>query len=97
MPIYEYRCQKCHHHFEEIQKVVDAPVASCPKCHGKVSRLISQTRFSLKGEGWYKDGYSKPAPKKEASKETRPAESKGDDGKPATPPTSPTTPPTKGS
>lgn len=63
MPIYEYQCASCHHHFEEIQRHSDPPVAQCPKCQGAVNRLISQTRFALKGEGWYKDGYAKPAPK----------------------------------
>lgn len=61
MPIYEYKCQKCHHTFEEIQKVNDPHVASCPKCDGTVERLISQTSFALKGGGWYKDGYAKPS------------------------------------
>lgn len=65
MPIYEYQCAACHHQFEEIQKLSDPPVAECPKCHGTVQRLISQTSFALKGEGWYKDGYHKPAPKKD--------------------------------
>ena len=27
-------------------------------CGGKLKKLISQTSFSLKGGGWYKDGYS---------------------------------------
>lgn len=61
MPIYEYQCQKCQHQFEEIQKVSDPHVAVCPKCNGAVERLISQTSFSLKGGGWYKDGYAKPS------------------------------------
>lgn len=93
MPIYEYRCQKCHHHFEEIQKVSDPAVAECPKCHGTVQRLISQTRFALKGEGWYKDGYHKPAPKKEAEVAPKPAEKSAE--KPAE--TKPSSTPTKGS
>lgn len=87
MPIYEYKCASCHHQFEEIQKVSDPHVAECPECHGTVQRLISQTSFALKGEGWYKDGYAKPAPKKDdAGSKEKPAESK-----PATPS------PTKGS
>ncbi len=83
MPIYEYQCQKCAHQFEEIQKVNDPHVAACPKCGGAVDRLISQTSFSLKGEGWYKDGYAKPAPKAEP----KPAESKPAETKPVSPPT----------
>ncbi|MGH9391923.1 MAG: FmdB family zinc ribbon protein, partial [Vicinamibacteria bacterium] len=41
MPIYEYRCTKCGHRFEVIQKVSDASVSKCEKCKGKVERLIS--------------------------------------------------------
>lgn len=61
MPIYEYQCQKCQHKFEEIQKVSDPHVATCPQCGGTVERLISQTSFALKGGGWYKDGYATPS------------------------------------
>lgn len=78
MPIYEYRCQKCQYQFEEIQKMSDPPVAVCPKCNGQVERLISQTSFALKGQGWYKDGYSsvKPEPAKPAAAATTTATDK---------------------
>lgn len=65
MPIYEYRCKACGEIFERFQRISDAPVRKCPKCGKGVERLISQTSFTLKGEGWYKDGYS---PKKETQK-----------------------------
>jgi putative FmdB family regulatory protein len=87
MPIYEYQCQSCHHHFEEIQKVSDAPIACCPKCKGTVDRLISQTSFALKGEGWYKDGYAKPAPKKDDTASTKSAEKPAENKPAVTPPT----------
>ena len=29
-------------------------------CGGKCKKLISKGTFSLKGGGWYKDGYVKP-------------------------------------
>ncbi len=53
MPMYEYRCQSCNHQFELRQKFSDAPATECPQCGGKVEKLISQTAFSLKGEGWF--------------------------------------------
>lgn len=81
MPIYEYQCQNCRHRFEEIQKLSDPPVSKCPKCDGSVNRLISQTSFALKGEGWYKDGYVKPAPVKTDA--AKPADTKAADAKPA--------------
>jgi putative FmdB family regulatory protein len=59
MPIYEYECAACGHQFEEMQKMSDPPVRTCPKCKKKkVERLISRTAFQLKGGGWYADLYS---------------------------------------
>jgi len=58
MPIYEYRCKKCSKEFELVQKITDDPMSECPDCGGKVERLVSATSFSLKGGGWYKDGYA---------------------------------------
>lgn len=57
MPIYEYQCNSCGDQFELHQKFSDEPAKECPKCGGQVHKLISQTGFSLKGGGWYNDGY----------------------------------------
>lgn len=78
MPIYEYHCADCGEEFEFLQKMSDPPLATCPKCQKQVKRLISQTSFSLKGSGWYKDGYSPPKVKgeKAASETTSSGESK---------------------
>jgi putative FmdB family regulatory protein len=67
MPIYEYTCKSCGKIFEKLQKINDKPAISCPNCGKTVKRIISQTSFSLKGEGWYKDGYTSKnnAPKSE--------------------------------
>lgn len=79
MPIYEYRCRKCGHEFEEWQKITDPPVEKCSACGGRASRLISQSSFILKGTGWYvtdyarKDGGSCAAPppaKKESASQS---------------------------
>lgn len=33
MPLYEYRCQSCDHHFEILQRMGDgAEGLSCPRC-----------------------------------------------------------------
>ena len=40
MPTYEYECQSCHHHFEQAQNMSDAALTKCPKCNGKLERLI---------------------------------------------------------
>lgn len=57
MPIYEYKCE-AGHEFELQQSIKDEPVKTCPICQRRCQRLISRTSFHLKGDGWYKDGYS---------------------------------------
>lgn len=58
MPIYEYQCTACDHQFELRQKFSDEPAKECPSCGGEVKKLISAAAFSLKGGGWYTEGYS---------------------------------------
>ena len=65
MPIYEYKCDLCNGLWEEIQKFSDEPLTVCKSCEkvGGVHKLIpGQMNFILKGEGWYKDGYSSSQP-----------------------------------
>ena len=61
MPVYEYQCNACDNTFELRQKFSDEPVKTCPDCGGDVTKLISSTAFSLKGGGWYGDGYGSGA------------------------------------
>ena len=69
MPLYEYICEACDHEFDMIQKFSDKPIKKCPECGKlKVVKKVSMTGFKLEGGGWYKDGYSKDAPKKEKKK-----------------------------
>jgi putative FmdB family regulatory protein len=49
MPTYEYRCAKCGHQFEHSQGIKDAPLRRCPKCGGKINRVISGGGFLFKG------------------------------------------------
>ncbi len=58
MPLYEYQCEACGLVFEARQKFSDAPLSSCRECGGKVEKLISRAGFSLKGGGWYDQGYT---------------------------------------
>lgn len=57
MPIYEYRCAKCGHTLEAIQKIDDRPLSKCPECSGKLEKLVSRAAFQLKGGGWFSEGY----------------------------------------
>jgi putative FmdB family regulatory protein len=59
MPTYEYSCANCESEFEVEQRITEDPLESCPKCRSRrIKRLISQTFFTLKGGGWYADGYA---------------------------------------
>lgn len=59
MPIYEYDCPGCGQSLEVIQKISEPSLEVCPRCGGKsLKKLTSLNSFSLKGAGWYRDGYS---------------------------------------
>jgi len=59
MPVYEYHCNKCQKEFEVNQSIISTQ-AQCPDCGLSTNkRLISLSSFALKGDCWYKDGYSK--------------------------------------
>lgn len=78
MPIYEYRCQSCGKVTEILQKMSDAPLKQCPKCKGKVEKLISRSSFQLKGTGWYVTDYA--GKKSSSDSESKTSESKSDSG-----------------
>ena len=84
MPLYEYRCKKCGHLFEKIQKFSDKLVKKCPECGGPVEQTISAPAVQFKGSGWYVTDYAKKsaAPSSDSgskeSKETKKDEKKSD-------------------
>lgn len=58
MPIYEYKCSKCEHQFEIIQRISDIPIEVCPECsQTSVNKLVSAPSFRLKGGGWYETDF----------------------------------------
>ncbi|MER3427809.1 MAG: FmdB family transcriptional regulator [Pyrinomonas sp.] len=59
MPIYEYRCKECAAHLEILQKINDAPLATCPECGGKLEKQWSLSGFQFKGSGWYVTDYAR--------------------------------------
>jgi putative FmdB family regulatory protein len=61
MPIYEYKCVECDSSQEKLQSYMQRKdEIKCDKCDGTAKRLeVNKTSFSLKGKGWYKDGYQK--------------------------------------
>ena len=65
MPIYEYRCGACGHHLEALQKMSEAPLRKCPDCgKSQLRRLVSASRFRLKGSGWYETDFKNKDEKK---------------------------------
>jgi putative FmdB family regulatory protein len=58
MPTYEYECQRCGHSFELFQGIKEPPKKRCPKCRGKVNRLLGTgAGVIFKGSGFYSTDY----------------------------------------
>lgn len=60
MPIYEYRCKKCKHELEALQKMTDDKLTECPGCKdSSLERLISKntSRLNFVGSGFYANDY----------------------------------------
>jgi putative FmdB family regulatory protein len=50
MLTYEYECESCGLGFERQQAITEPPLTECPKCRGKVRRLVSGgAGFIIKG------------------------------------------------
>lgn len=58
MPKYDYECEKCNRIDEKEHTISFSGSISCDVCGENLNRLITKTSFSLKGSGWFKDGYS---------------------------------------
>lgn len=100
MPTYDYECEKCGHRFELFQSMKEEPKKRCPKCRGKLRRLIGTgAGMIFKGSGFYvtdyrSDSYKnqkksegeapKPAPAADTPKADTPAPKT--EGKPEGPP-----------
>lgn len=80
MPLYEYKCEKCGHQFEKIQKFSDKMVKKCPECGGRVEQMISAPAVQFKGSGWYVTDYANKshAPSSDGGKDSK--DSKKDSG-----------------
>jgi putative FmdB family regulatory protein len=59
LPLYEYECEKCHSRFERIEKLSGPHLKVCPKCKGRVERLMSAPAIQFKGSGWYVTDYAR--------------------------------------
>jgi putative FmdB family regulatory protein len=84
MPTYGYRCSNCGHQFEIVQRITDEPLKTCPKCQGKLSKMLYPVGISFKGSGFYTTDYkgsdkgsdasssNGAAPSKDGSSESKP-------------------------
>lgn len=76
MPTYDYQCEKCGHRFEVFQRMNDRPKRTCPKCKGRVKRLIGTGAGLLfKGSGFYITDYRSDSYRKAAKADVAPAAS----------------------
>ena len=64
MAFYDYKCSECGCIIEVEHSIKDEPNVECPNClkQNMVRLISSRTSFVLKGDGWFKDGYSSPPP-----------------------------------
>jgi len=75
VPTYDYRCKKCAHEFAVVQSIKDQPLRRCPKCRGKVERLITGgANFILKGNGFYSTDYRSSDYKQAAERDKKSAD-----------------------
>jgi putative FmdB family regulatory protein len=96
LPLYEYKCDKCGHRFEKIEKHSASEIKKCPKCGANAPRQISAAGIQFKGSGWYVtdyagkgsssstsegDGASSKSDKSEKSGKTEKSESKSSETK----------------
>ena len=89
MPTYGYRCGNCGHQFEIIQRISDEPLTTCPKCQGKLAKILYPVGISFKGSGFYTTDYkgagkssdsssNGSSPSKEGSSESKGGETKSE-------------------
>lgn len=58
MPIYKFRCESCGYDFTVIRKMTDESEVVCESCASTLTnKVVATSTFTLKGSGWYKDGY----------------------------------------
>ena len=65
MPTYEYECRECSNQFEVFQRMTEEHLKTCPKCKGKVRRLVGTGAGVIyKGAGFYTTEYRSESYKK---------------------------------
>ncbi len=64
MPVYSYVCRRCGHAKRVMHKMSESPAVLCDYveasgcvCSEKMVKGVSRSSFSLRGNGWERDGY----------------------------------------
>ena len=73
MPLYSYRCNQCgfvDEAFIDVKKRDKTWPCEQDGCTGVMIREMDAPSFQLKGDGWYKDGYTKKPKKEEKNENT---------------------------
>lgn len=61
MPTYDYRCQACGCQFERFQQMSEEPLKKCPRCGGRLDRLVGTgAGVIFKGKGFHQNDYKAP-------------------------------------
>jgi putative FmdB family regulatory protein len=80
VPTYGYRCSTCGHQFEIHQRITDAPLLECPKCQGKLAKILYPTGVIFKGSGFYSTDY-RSSSKSDSSNGSSPSPESKSEGK----------------
>jgi len=87
MPIYAYRCTRCGHAQDVLQKMSDPVLTVCPACGASsYAKQVTAAGFQLKGSGWYvTDFRGGSKPEGDAAKPAVTGGKAADAGAPASP------------
>ena len=82
MPIYAYRCGRCGHELDALQKISEPALTDCPACgEAALQKMLTAPGFQLTGSGWYQTDYrggAKPAAAGAAAATDAPSEAKAE-------------------
>jgi putative FmdB family regulatory protein len=77
LPLYEYKCRKCEHRFEKIEKMDASTTKKCPKCGAVAERMLAAPAIQFKGSGWYVTDYAGKSAAKNAGEASEGSSAEG--------------------
>jgi putative FmdB family regulatory protein len=54
MPTYTYACKQCGHRFDQRQSFTDPALTECPRCAGRLRKVLNSVGIVFKGSGFYR-------------------------------------------